>query len=554
MAVRFTPGLASDHLAKQDLSTLDVATLHPNSPEVISRQATINIGTIGHVAHGKSTLVKAISGVHTVRFKNEMERNITIKLGYANAKIYRCMTPGRERPGHYQAKGSKHADRFTENDEEWELVRHVSFVDCPGHDILMATMLNGAAVMDAALLLVAGNEPCPQPQTSEHLAAVEIMRLGHIIILQNKIDLVKEDQAKMQHQQIRDFVAGTVADGAPILPISAQLGFNIDVVCEYIVNRVPVPLRDFTSTPRMIVIRSFDVNKPGEDVENLKGGVAGGSILQGVLKLGDKIEVRPGIVSKDRTGHVRCSPIFATIVSLCAEKNDLKFAVPGGLIGVGTKIDPTLTRSDRLVGQVLGLKGHLPQVFLEIEISYVWFAPLLITCAPRGVSLFSLSGSSVCGFSLQPALTMHCRGPRRTDDRRSPPLTLRRSPSPSSPPLPTHLLRRYYLLRRLLGVKTAEGSRGSKVQKLTKGEILMVNIGSTSTGGKVTAVVKDLAKLTLTTPVCTQENEKIALSRRVDKHWRLIGWGQIRRGTATELEGPVVAEAGEAGGAAAAEE
>jgi translation initiation factor 2 subunit 3 len=469
MAVRFTPGLASDHLSKQDLGSLDVAALHPNSPEVISRQATINIGTIGHVAHGKSTLVKAISGVHTVRFKNEMERNITIKLGYANAKIFRCTTPGRDRPGHYQARGSKHVDRFTENGEEWELVRHVSFVDCPGHDILMATMLNGAAVMDAALLLVAGNEPCPQPQTSEHLAAVEIMRLGHIIILQNKIDLVKEDQAKMQHQQIRDFVAGTVADGAPILPISAQLGFNIDVVCEYIVNRVPVPLRDFTSTPRMIVIRSFDVNKPGEDVENLKGGVAGGSIVQGVLKLGDKIEVRPGIVSKDRTGHVCCTPIFATIVSLCAESNDLKFAVPGGLIGVGTKIDPTLTRSDRLVGQVLGLKGHLPQVFLEIEISY-------------------------------------------------------------------------YLLRRLLGVKTAEGSRAAKVQKLTKGEILMVNIGSTSTGGKVTAVVRDLAKLTLTTPVCTQENEKIALSRRVDKHWRLIGWGQIRRGTATELRTPTVAE------------
>lgn len=65
-----------------------------------------------------------------------------------------------------------------------ELVRHVSFVDCPGHDILMATMLNGAAVMDGAMLLIAANEPCPQPQTSEHLAAVEIMRLQHIIILQ----------------------------------------------------------------------------------------------------------------------------------------------------------------------------------------------------------------------------------------------------------------------------------------------------------------------------------------------------------------------------------
>lgn len=62
--------------------------------------------------------------------------------------------------------------------------RHVSFVDCPGHDILMSTMLNGAAVMDAALLLVAGNESCPQPQTSEHLAAIEIMKLKHILILQ----------------------------------------------------------------------------------------------------------------------------------------------------------------------------------------------------------------------------------------------------------------------------------------------------------------------------------------------------------------------------------
>ena len=154
----------------------------------ISRQATINIGTIGHVAHGKSTVVKAISGVQTVRFKNELERNITIKLGYANAKIYKGDPKG-EKGGFYTSRGSNHADEFVDSvtGVNFRLRRHVSFVDCPGHDILMATMLNGAAVMDAALLLVAGNEICPQPQTSEHLAAVEIMRLNHIIILQNKI-------------------------------------------------------------------------------------------------------------------------------------------------------------------------------------------------------------------------------------------------------------------------------------------------------------------------------------------------------------------------------
>lgn len=130
--------------------------------------------------------------------------------------------------------------------------RHVSFVDCPGHDILMATMLNGAAVMDAALLLVAGNESCPQPQTSEHLAAVEIMQLKHIIILQNKIDLMQESQLKEQYEHILAFIKGTVAEGSPVVPISAQLKFNIDVVCEYICRKIPVPKRDFTSPARLI--------------------------------------------------------------------------------------------------------------------------------------------------------------------------------------------------------------------------------------------------------------------------------------------------------------
>ncbi|MBA0800043.1 hypothetical protein Gohar_010507, partial [Gossypium harknessii] len=156
-------------LMEQDLSKLDVTKLHPLSPEVISRQATINIGTIGHVAHGKSTVVKAISGVQTVRFKNELERNITIKLGYANAKIYKCEDERCPRPMCYKAYGSGKEDSPLCDVPGFEnyrmkLLRHVSFVDCPiyfyfqifhqGHDILMATMLNGAAIMDGALLLI----------------------------------------------------------------------------------------------------------------------------------------------------------------------------------------------------------------------------------------------------------------------------------------------------------------------------------------------------------------------------------------------------------------
>ena len=103
--------------------------------------------------------------------------------------------------------------------------------------------------------VMAGNESCPQPQTSEHLAAIEIMKLKHILILQNKIDLIKEEQAREQNEQILKFIEGTVAEGAPVIPISAQLKYNIEVVCEYIVKKIPVPIRDFTSEPRLIIIR-----------------------------------------------------------------------------------------------------------------------------------------------------------------------------------------------------------------------------------------------------------------------------------------------------------
>lgn len=446
----------------------DVTKLTPLSPEVIRNQATINIGTIGHVAHGKSTVVKAISGVQTVRFKNELVRNITIKLGYANAKIYKCENPKCLRPQCYQSYPSSKEDHPPCPNPgcggKMDLVRHVSFVDCPGHDILMATMLNGAAVMDAALLLIAGNEPCPQPQTSEHLAAVEIMKLQHIIILQNKVDLIREPAAEEHWKSITAFVKGTVADGAPIVPISAQLKYNIDAVNENIVKKVPVPVRDFTASPRLIVIRSFDVNKPGAEIDELKGGVAGGSILSGVLRLGQEIEVRPGIVTKDSEGKIHCRPIYSRIVSLLAEHNPLQFAVPGGLIGVGTKIDPTLCRADRLVGQVLGEVGKLPAIYTELEINY-------------------------------------------------------------------------FLLRRLLGVKS-DDKKQTKVQKLAKNEVLMVNIGSTSTGGRVMSVKADLAKIFLTSPACTEVGEKIALSRRIDKHWRLVGWGTVRRGTQLEVDAP----------------
>jgi len=445
-------------LLEQNLEGLDPSGVTPLTPEVISRQATINIGTIGHVSHGKSTLVYAISRVKTQQHSLERVRNITIKLGYANAKIFKCGCPD---PDCYKAFGSGQGENVPCSDcgQPMVLQRHVSFVDCPGHDILMATMLNGAAVMDSALLLVAGNMSCPQPQTSEHLAALEIMNMNQIIILQNKVDLIPNQSAALEHyEQIKNYISRTKAANAPIIPISAQLEYNIQYVLKYICQNIPIPVRDFTSAPRLIVIRSFDVNKPGQEINDLVGGVAGGSLLRGILRLGDEVEIRPGIISKNQQGATVCTPIKSKIVSLFAEKNQLQYAVPGGLIGVGLTVDPSLTRNDFLVGHVLGHPGTLPEIYIELEVDY-------------------------------------------------------------------------YLLRRLLGVKSDTGrSRSDKIPKLRKDEYLMVNVGSTSTGGRVLHVSSDKARVELTKPVCCHIGEKVALSRRVEKHWRLIGWGNISDG------------------------
>ena len=356
----------SQNLSIQSFSTIeDPSKITPLTPEIMSRQATMNIGTIGHVAHGKTTLVEAISGIRTTKHKIEKERNITYYLGYANAKLYKCpKCPDLEG---YKAYGSEKEDAppCDKCGEKLQLIRHISFVDCPGHDILMATMLNGASVMDAALLLIAANMECPQPQTREHLAAVENMDLENIIIVQNKIDLIKEENAKENYNQIKAFVKGTKASKSPVIPISAQYKYNIEAVIYYLCN-LPIPKRDFISPPRFIIIRSFDINHPGTEAEDLQGGVAGGTLTKGILRLGEIVEIKPGFISKNQNGEHVVQPLYSRIVSLRTENNELLYAVPGGLIGVGLKLDPFLTSKDKLIGRILGHPGKLPDIFVSI--------------------------------------------------------------------------------------------------------------------------------------------------------------------------------------------
>jgi translation initiation factor 2 subunit 3 len=326
----------------------------------LPKQPEANIGTIGHVDHGKTTLVKALTGVWASRHSEELKRGITIKLGYADLPIYKC--PKCETPKQYSTKPTC---PYCNSDAEF--VRAISFVDAPGHEALMATMLSGAAIMDGAILVIAADEPCPQPQTREHLAAAEVVGVRNIIIAQNKIDIVDERRALKSYEEIKTFVKGTFAENAPIIPISAQRGINIDVLLTAIEELIPTPKRDETKPPLMYIIRSFDTNKPGTTIEELEGGVVGGTISQGKFAIGDEIEIRPGIAA-EKEGKPTYIPLISEIVSLSAGDRNVQEATCGGLVGVGTCLDPSSSKADGLTGNIAGKTGMLPPTLTELTL------------------------------------------------------------------------------------------------------------------------------------------------------------------------------------------
>src|SRR3989304_5830833 len=328
--------------------------------KALPKRPEVNIGTIGHVDHGKTTLVQSLTGVWASRHSEELKRGITIKLGYADLPIYKC--PKCETPKNYSTKPVCPSCA-----SEAVFVRAISFVDAPGHEALMATMLSGAAIMDGAILVIAADEPCPQPQTREHLAAAEVIGIKNIIIVQNKIDIVDEKRAMQSYQEIKNFVKGTVAENSPIIPISAQRGINIDVLLNAIEEIIPTPKRDDTKQPFMYIIRSFDVNKPGTTLEEMEGGVVGGTIAQGKFVVGEEIEIRPGIMI-EREGKSVFNPLVTEITSLQAGEHNVKEATCGASGGGGTFLDPSYSKADGLTGNVAGKTGLLPPTLMELTL------------------------------------------------------------------------------------------------------------------------------------------------------------------------------------------
>ncbi|MDA4125343.1 MAG: translation initiation factor IF-2 subunit gamma [Thaumarchaeota archaeon] len=325
---------------------------------LLPRQPEVNIGTAGHVDHGKSTLVSAITGVWTSAHSEELKRGITIKVGYADAAFYRC---AKDSPPDAFSTSSicPHDGRKT------QLLRAVSFVDAPGHESLMTNMLAGAFLMDGAMLVIAANEPVPKPQTREHLQALQMLGMDKIVIAQNKVDLVTDQEAKKNLEQIEKFVKNTVAADAPIIPISAQQKLNIDVLIEGLEDAIPTPKRDASADSLMYVVRSFDVNRPGDEVSVLNGGVLGGSLVRGELVEGQEVELRPGMLDERSSKYI---PVVTKVSSLETGAGKAQKVGPGGLIAVGTHLDPTFTKGDQMVGSVIGKPGKLPPIWEHITL------------------------------------------------------------------------------------------------------------------------------------------------------------------------------------------
>ncbi|RME77763.1 translation initiation factor IF-2 subunit gamma [Candidatus Woesearchaeota archaeon] len=320
-------------------------------------QPEVNIGFVGHVDHGKTTLTQQLSGKWTDTHSEELKRGITIRLGYADATFYQCT----------KCKDYTTTNKCMSCMSDAKFVRKVSFVDAPGHESLMATMLSGATIMDGALLLIAANEKVPQDQTREHLMALQICGIKNVIVVQNKIDVVSAEEALENYKQIKAFLANTEYKDAPVIPISALHGANIDKLIEAIEQYIPTPKRDPTKDPLFFCARSFDINKPGTKPESLVGGVLGGALVQGVLRVGDEIEIKPGR-KIEKQGRVEYTPITTKIVGLKAGGGEVQELHPGGSSGIMTLLDPAIVKSDSLSGNLVGKIGTLPETRMHLKL------------------------------------------------------------------------------------------------------------------------------------------------------------------------------------------
>lgn len=317
----------------------------------------LTVGVVGHIDHGKTTLLSKLTGKFTDTHSEELKRGITIKLGYAELIVY------------------KNGNNYT-TEKIGKPVRYLSFIDAPGHEMLMATMLSGAAIVDAAILVIAANEGI-RPQTKEHFIALQAKKIKNIIIIQNKIDLVTKEKALENYKTIKEFLKGTIAENAPVIPVSAQQNINIDKILEAL-SELLIPERDPNAKPVFLVARSFDINRPGTEIEKLNGGVLGGILKKGTLKVGEELEIKPGLLIK-KANQQNYQTLKTKIISLHKGNSSVSEVTPGASISIETELDPTLSKSDSLSGCLVSTSGSLPEITYKLRMKYELFKFVLGT-------------------------------------------------------------------------------------------------------------------------------------------------------------------------------
>ncbi len=316
-------------------------------------QPIINIGMLGSVSDGKSTTVHSLTGIKTQRHSDEMKRNITIKPGYANMKIY------------------KNEDDSYNTEGNGELVHHVSFIDCPGHYQLIITMMSCIKLMDGIILVVsAAEEISKKPQLIQHIMAIKMSGIKNVIVLLNKLDLVKKTVAIERYKILCEELKKYGIEPKAIIPVSMNHKIGVQNVLENIMKYMGPNINKSTDNPIFMISRSFDINRVNIKYDDINGGVIGGSLIGGSLKIGDEIEILPGIISKGPDGQLYNKPHYTKIISLKSETTSLESITSGGLIGIGTDIDPYYCKNDNMIGMIAGLKGTLPPVYYEFTMNY----------------------------------------------------------------------------------------------------------------------------------------------------------------------------------------
>lgn len=332
----------------------------------MENQPTLNIGCLGNVSDGKSTLVYSLTNEKTQKHSSEQIRNISIKLGYANCKIYLCDKC--EYPENiYSTTSEIFRYECPKCNNDTKLVKHFSFVDCPGHNDLLMTMLNSIDILDAGIFVIGANDKLEnKKQLEEHLQITKILSIKDYIVCLNKADLVSNEILSFKYQQIKKKMEEYSLD-PPIIPTCFNYGINKEYLLHYLKD---LPEIDKSQDKLKIrITRSFDINKAGIKISDLKGGVIGGSIISGSIKINDIIKIYPGYIIENKY-----YPLTATVTSLKSGNNNLTKAITGGLIAIGLDIDPNITKNDNLIGHTIIMTNddNIPKVYIAISLELTW--------------------------------------------------------------------------------------------------------------------------------------------------------------------------------------